>query len=109
MKDDKKTVDTELSMDELTNVVGGISLQRWLDDVLHGGTDADGAGAGRTAGVATAAADGRLGAAAPGSRQAGAGTGVTAYCQTCGKKTEFTVFSGARGRCNVCGTIRTDL
>ena len=31
------------------------------------------------------------------------------YCNKCGKKTNFIVFTGARGRCQVCGTMEYDL
>ena len=32
---------------------------------------------------------------------------TTAYCPTCGKKTTFKVYSGARGVCTVCGQMTT--
>ncbi|WP_458457684.1 hypothetical protein [Pseudobutyrivibrio sp.] len=31
------------------------------------------------------------------------------YCPTCKKTTKFVVYSGARGRCKVCGTMQYDL
>ncbi|MBE5919992.1 MAG: hypothetical protein E7272_09130 [Pseudobutyrivibrio ruminis] len=31
------------------------------------------------------------------------------YCTTCKKTTKFVVYSGARGRCKVCGTMQYDL
>ena len=34
---------------------------------------------------------------------------ATAYCSKCGKNTLFYLGSGARGKCSICGTVRTDL
>ena len=33
---------------------------------------------------------------------------VMAYCPTCGRITEFTVFSGARAKCNECGQMKSE-
>lgn len=33
---------------------------------------------------------------------------VTCYCENCKKQTSFIVYSGARGKCSICGTM-TDL
>ena len=37
------------------------------------------------------------------------GKAIKHYCKKCGKTTNFIAFTGARGRCRVCGSMEYDL
>ena len=94
MSEKKKALDLQ----ELENVAGG----RGLSDAVNTVKDK----LGSEAGLPASAKENM--AAVCGANTVKAAT-VTAYCSKCGKNTPFYVGSGARGKCSICGTVRTDL
>lgn len=94
----------EICMDELDNVNGGAGLTDWAASLF---------GSRKKAYAVQGQAEMTGAAADLSERPAPAGDGapatVKALCPVCGTRTDFTVYSGARGVCKVCGYVRDDL
>ncbi|MBQ9321449.1 MAG: hypothetical protein IJ239_03705 [Eubacterium sp.] len=100
MSEDMKKKMEKLDVNDLENVNGGTGLTD-LVGALFGKKSK----AGRVGNaVRTAECCGENAV-----NETGLSNTVKAMCPVCGKETEFTIFSGARARCNVCGNIRLDM
>ena len=101
-REDKMSIDgnpiQELSNDDLDNVTGGSGFTERRSDVKVMNT-----GAAPTLGQDNVAAAGNT------LSQTGEAGTVEAYCSICNSRRKFMVFSGARGKCTVCGKMRLDL
>ena len=102
----EKTAAEAIGLQDLDMVTGGTGITERTASLLRSWTKSDGSG---TANGMASVSTGIAGAQAAGNQTADAGTTVMAYCPKCGIKTEFSVFSGARGVCRACGEIRNDL
>lgn len=110
MMEDKKGLESglmqELSLDELEGAAGGIRVTESRDGFLDKSTDGFVLPGQKSEADQDAVATGAEAGSLP--KMGGTRT-VQAYCHMCDMRTTFTVFSGARGKCNVCGYLRLDL